>query len=146
MWTSVNAVVTTAVDAWLWAFQRFPPFVQLCALALPVTILALLAYRFASNQPAIRAVKNQLQAHMLELRLFQDDFGVTMRAQAQILKNSVLYAAHALVPMAVVFVPIALILIQVEARYAWRPIAPGESAIVEATLHSASLVSTAPVY
>jgi hypothetical protein len=145
MWTSLNAAVTAAVDAWLWAFRSFSPFVQLCALALPVTIMALLAYRFASNQAAIRAVKNRLQAHLLELRLFQDDFGVTLQAQAQILKHSLVYAAHALVPMAVVIVPIALILVQVEARYAWRPIAPGESTIVEATLRSTSAVSAAPV-
>jgi hypothetical protein len=68
-----------------------------------------------------------------------------MRSQAQILKNSLVYAAHALVPMAVVIVPIALILVQVEARYAWRPIAPGEATIVEATLRSTAPVSAVPV-
>lgn len=137
----INEVINTAVSGWLWAFQRFPPIVQFCALALPVTILALIAYRYASNQRGIHAVKNQLKAHLLELRLFQDDFAVTLRAQGQILKNSVIYTGYALAPMSIMIVPIILILIQVESRYAYRPLQPGESTIVEATVDSRTPVS-----
>lgn len=138
MWPAVNAALNAAVGGWLWAFERCEPLVQFCALALPVAVLALLAYRCASDQNGIHAVKDQLKAHLLELRLFKDDLSVTLRAQGQILKNSVRYTGYALAPMAIMIVPIVLILIQVESRYAFRPLQPGESTIVEVTVNSAT--------
>jgi hypothetical protein len=141
MWSAVNAFMNAAIGGWLWPFQRFSTVVQLCALALPVAVLALVAYRYASNQRAIHSVKNRLKAYLLELRLFQDDLAVTMRAQGQILKNSVIYTAHALVPMSLVIIPVALILVQVESRFAYRALAPGESTILEATLDVPAPVS-----
>lgn len=136
MLAAVNDVMTTAVDAWLWPFRSFPPVVQFCALALPVTALALVVYRYASDQAGIRRTKDMLKAYLLEVRLFRDDLPVTLRAQGQILKYSVLYARYALLPLAIMIVPIALILIQVESRYAFRPLEPDESTIVAVTLNS----------
>ena len=132
MWSSVNQVLSAAVGAWLWIFQQLPPLVHFVALALPVTVLALLVYRYASDQKGIHAVKEKMKAYLLETRLFKDDLAVTLRAQGQILKHSSIYAAYALVPMAIMFVPVVLLLIQVESRYAFRPLQPGESTLVEA--------------
>lgn len=134
MWSTINGAISAAVDAWLWAFQSFPPVVQFLALALPVTLLALLVYRYTSDQQGIRAVKNRLKAYLLELRLFKDDLRVQLHAQGQILKNSTIYMAYALVPMSVMIVPVVLLMIQVESRYAFRPLQPGESTIVEVTV------------
>jgi hypothetical protein len=142
MWSSVNQVITAAVTAWLWAFQRLPLLVQFVALALPLTVLALLVYRYASDQKGIHAVKDKMKAYLLETRLFRDDLGVTLRAQGQILKHSAMYAAYALVPMAVMFVPVVLLLIQVESRYAFRPLQPGESTLVEAHVDAPATVSS----
>jgi hypothetical protein len=144
MWPAVNGAVNAAVEGWLWAFNGFPAWVQFCALALPVTVLALLVYRYASDQNGIRAVKNSIKAHLLELRLFKDDLGVTLRAQGQILKSSVLYAGYALAPLAIMLIPIVLILIQVESRYAFRPLQPEESTLVEVSVDSATPVSELP--
>lgn len=141
MWPFINQLLNSAVSGWLWAFQGFPPIVQFCALALPVAILALMTYRYASNQKGIHAVKNRLKAFLLELRLFQDDLAVTLRAQGQILKNSVIYTGYALAPMSIMLVPIILILVQVESRYAFRALESGESTIVEATVDSPTPVS-----
>jgi hypothetical protein len=141
MWSAINGAINLAFEAWLWAFGRLPPLVQLCALAVPVTLLALLAYRYTSNQSGIRTVKNRIKAHLLELRLFKDDFGVTLRAQGQILKDSIVYIGHALVPLAVMLIPILLILIQVESRYAFRPLQTEESTLVEVSIDSTTPVS-----
>ncbi|MET0657050.1 MAG: hypothetical protein ABW110_02695 [Steroidobacteraceae bacterium] len=142
MWSAVNATINAAVEAWLWLFERFTPLVQFCALALPVTLFALLVYRHASDQAGIRAVKNRIQAHLLELRLFKDDLRVTLRAQGQILKGSLRYAGYALAPLAIMLIPMILILIQVESRYAFRPLLPQETTLVEATIDGSAPVST----
>lgn len=141
MWTVVNRTISTAVEAWLWIFRHFSPLVQFLALALPVAILALLVYRYASDQKGIHAVKDRIKAYLLETRLFKDDLAVTLHAQGQILKNSVIYAGYALLPMLVMIVPILLLLVQVESRYAYRPLHPGESTIVEARVATALPVS-----
>jgi hypothetical protein len=142
MWSSINQVVSTAVSAWLWMFQQLPLLVQFVALALPVTVLALLVYRYASDQKGIHAVKDKMKAYLLETRLFKDDLGVTLRAQGQILKHSAIYAAYALVPMAIMFVPVVLLLIQVESRYGFRPLQPGESTLVEVRVDAPDAVSS----
>jgi hypothetical protein len=141
MWSAVNQAISAAVGAWLWVFQQLPPLVHFVALALPVTVLALLVYRYASDQKGIHAVKNKMKAYLLETRLFKDDLAVTLRAQGQILKHSSIYAAYALVPMAIMFVPVVLLLIQVESRYAFRPLQPGESTLVEAQVDTQKTVS-----
>src|SRR3712207_353360 len=101
MWTAINQGINAVIDVWLWIFERFPILVQIFALAIPVTVLALLVYRYVSDQNGIRTIKNRIQAHLLELRLFKDDLRVTLRAQGHILKGSVRYAGYALAPLAV---------------------------------------------
>ena len=136
MWSAINGVFNAGVDAWLWALRSLPPFVHLCALALPAAVLALVVYRYASNQAGIHAVKDKLKAYLLELRLFKDDLPVTLRAQGQILRHSVAYMGYALVPLSIMIAPIVLLLIQIESRYAFRPLHPDETTLVEVALQA----------
>ena len=130
MWPFLNRSINAVFDLWLWPFQGLSPTWQICALALPLAIVALLVFRFASNQRGIEAAKDLIKAHLLELWLFKDDMRVTLRAQRQILRHSLAYMGHALVPMAVMAVPFILVIIQVESHYALRSLNPGESTIL----------------
>jgi len=134
VWSEVNYILGRAFDLWLWPFQDLPPTWQVCALGLPVAVFALLVFRYSSNQRAIERTKDLIKAHLLELRLYRDDVKVMMRAQLEILRHSLTYMRHALVPMAVMIVPLVLVMVQVESRYAFRALAPDESAIVTVTL------------
>lgn len=134
MWSEVNYILGRAFDLWLWPFQDLPPTWQVCWLALPVAMFALLVFRYSSNQRAIERTKDLIKAHLFELRLYRDDVNVIMRAQRKILRHSLTYMRHALVPMAVMIVPLILVMVQVESRYAFRALAPDESSIVTATL------------
>ena len=129
----INRLTTAVFDGWSWIVQAFPPVIQICVLALPVTAFALLIFRLVSNQDAIRDAKDKIKAHLLELRLFQDDLAVAVRTQGQIFRYSFVYLRAALLPAAVMFIPVLLIIFQVEARYAWRSLQPGGSAILTAT-------------
>lgn len=134
MWSVLNNVLNAAFDAWLWPFQGLSAIWQIIALALPATIFSLLVFRFASNQDGIRSAKNKIKAYLLELRIFQDDVGVTMRSQGQILRYVVIYMRYTLAPMIIMIVPFILILVQVESRMAFRGLEPGERAIVAVTM------------
>lgn len=134
MWASVNQLANAAFDLWIWPFQGLPAFWQACATAVPVTVFALLVFRYASNQRAIHAVKDKIKAHLLELWLYRDDLRVTLLALWAILGHTLVYMGHALLPMAVMIVPLALVIVQVESRFAFRGLDPGESSILKVTL------------
>ena len=134
MWAFVNRILNAAFDLWLWPFQALPAFWQLVALALPAALFGLLVFRFASDQDGIEAAKERVKAHLLELLLFRDDFRVSMRAQGQILRHNLVYMRKALLPMLVMIGPFVLALIQVESRFAYRSLAPGEATLIGVVL------------
>jgi hypothetical protein len=116
--------------------SKLDPAVQGIVLGLPVALLALLIYRFASNQQAITRTKDQITGQLLALRLFRDDFRIVLGAQGRIFRLVVRYLRLALLPMAILLVPVVLLLVQVESRFALRPLAVGESALIAVEIDS----------
>jgi len=106
------------------------PLVPLCVFSVATALVILLAYRFASNQRAIRRLKNLLQAHLLEVRLFQDQLGVVWRAYGKLLRATLGYLGWSLVPLAVVALPVTLLIAQMELRFGFRPLVPGETTLL----------------
>jgi hypothetical protein len=127
VYSIVNSLFNVLFDVLLWPLQALPATLQLCALGLPAAVFALLVFRFTSDQDGIETAKDKIKAHLMELRLYKDDFGVTMRAQGKILRHNLTYLRHALVPMAVMIGPFVLMLIQVESRFALRSLVSGEA-------------------
>jgi hypothetical protein len=121
----INRTVNTVFDAWLWPFQGLSATWQIIITALPVTVFALLVFRFASNQDGINAVKNKIKAYLLELWLYKDDLGILFRAQGQVIRYSAIYLRYALVPLLIMIVPLALVIVQLESLYAFRGLDPG---------------------
>jgi hypothetical protein len=101
-------------------------------------LLMLLIFRLTSNQEGIRKVKDKIKAHLLELRLFKDNMGVTMEAQGKILGANLRYIAYSAKPMLVMMVPLVLILIQLNLWFGYEPLRPGESAIVKVKLEESA--------
>jgi hypothetical protein len=115
------------------------PVWQGVLLGIPVGLLALLIYRLASNQSDIARTKTLLKANLLALRLFRDDLGVVLRTQGQIFRLVGRYLRLGLVPLAILLVPVLLLLIQIEARFAYRPMAVGKPALLTVTLDSTTI-------
>ena len=141
VWSAVNHSLNVAFDFYLWPFRSLPASWQACALAIPAAALALIVYRFTSDQTRIQNTKDRIKAHLLEFLLFKDDLGVILRAQGRILKYSLTYTRLALVPMAVMILPFILFLIQIESRFAFRSLEPGEAAILSITFDDTESVN-----
>jgi hypothetical protein len=141
MWTSFNNAMNGAFDIYLWPFQSLPVSVQVLALAIPPTIVALLAFRYTSNQAGITRAKNLIKAHLLELRLFKDDLRVLLQAQGRVLLNSLRYMRFGITPMLVMIVPFLIILVQVESRFAYSAVSLGEPVILTVTVDRTTAVS-----
>jgi hypothetical protein len=145
MWAAVNTVLNAVFDAFFWLVHRLPAEVQVAVLALPAALLALIVYRKFSNQASIRAAKNGIIAHLLELRLFRDDLRVLLHAEGRILLNIGRYLGHSLLPMLLMLPPFLLMLVQIESRFAFRGLAPDEQALITVSVESDHPVSRLPI-
>jgi len=133
MWNLYTGL-TRLFDLFLAPFQSLHPFWSLLTISLPTAILMLVILRYASNQERIRETKNRIRAHLLEIRIYKDDFGVLFTAQKKILLNTLKYLKYLLKPMFFIIVPVAIITIQLEGWFGYRPLKTGESTIISLKL------------
>ncbi|MGA2590153.1 MAG: hypothetical protein ABSH32_09580 [Bryobacteraceae bacterium] len=108
---SLTAIAMAAGATLAWAFGRF------------------------SDQERLALVKRKLRASLYAFRLYGDEPALIFRAQKQLLLWNARYLALLLRPMALTIVPTLVLLIALDAVYAHRPLAAGESAIVTAQLN-----------
>lgn len=124
------SVVNSAFDLIFEPFVDRPPLLALVVFAFATAFILLLIYRFVPDQRAIRRAKNLLEAHLLEVRLFQDQFGVVGRAWGKLLRATLSYLGWSLFPLLVVAIPITLLVAQMELRFSSRPFLPAESTLL----------------
>lgn len=99
-------------------------------------VVLLVIFKYTSNQRAIGRVRDNIKAHMLALKLFKDSMSVTLQAQGQVFKGALLLLVHAVRPMVVMIVPVALLLSQMGLWYQSRPLMPGEETVVTMQLNN----------
>jgi hypothetical protein len=97
-------------------------------------VLMLMAFKYTSNQSAIKRVRNGIKADLLALSLFKENVAVSLRAQGRIFAGAARLLALAVVPTLVMIVPMSLLLGQLALWYQARPLAVGEETVVTLTL------------
>jgi uncharacterized membrane protein (DUF106 family) len=97
-------------------------------------LLMLFIFRRTSNQAGIRRSKDRIKAHLLELRLFKENMGVTWRAQGGILRANLRYIGYSFRPLLVMIVPLILILVQMNFWFGYKALDIGEAAILKVRL------------
>lgn len=97
-------------------------------------LAAVLVFGYVSNQESLRRIKNRIQAHLLELRLFPDQPGVVLRAYGQVLRWTLAYLAYNLKPLAILTLPLVIIMVQLDLRLGYKPFQAHESFILTAKL------------
>lgn len=125
---------THIFDAIFAPFRSSPPVVAVSAVSLLTGVLMLIAFRYTSNQDAIRKTKETIKAYILEIKLFKHDPRIVMGAQRRILRYSVGHLRYTLVPFLVMLPLLVLILVQLHLRFSYSPLRPGESAVVTVKL------------
>lgn len=97
-------------------------------------ILLLLAFKYTSNQKAIKRVRADIKANLLALKLFKESAAVALNAQGRILAAAFWLAVYAIVPILVMAVPVLLVIAQLGLWYQHRPLHAGEDAVVTVKL------------
>ncbi len=97
-------------------------------------LAAVLVFGYVSNQENLRRIKNRIQAHLLELRLFPDQLGVVLKAYGRVLRWTLAYLTYNLKPLAILMLPLVIIMVQLDLRLGSRPFQAHESFILTAKL------------
>jgi hypothetical protein len=139
-----NALVTVvvwlngaanALGEWvLLPIALMPGWLSATLIAAVTGIVLLVIFKYTSNQRAIQRVRNRIDANLLALKLFKESSRVTIEAQGRLLAGAGKLFALALVPTAVMIVPVTLILGQLSLWYQQRPLEVGEEAVITLAL------------
>jgi len=131
------------------------PLLLVLAISIVIGLLMVIVFRYTSDQKAIGRAKDRLKAHLLAVRLFQDQLPVVMRAYGRILRGTGSYLRLAFTPFLIAILPITFLIVQLDHYFGWLPLRPAQTFLVEARVeeHAASevelqlpseLVSSAP--
>ncbi len=111
-----------------------PGWLSATAIAAVTGVVLLVVFKHTSDQGAIRRVRNDIDAHLLALKLFKDSARVALRAQGRVLLGAGRLFVLAVVPMLVMALPVTLILGQLSLWYQARPLRVGEESVITLTL------------
>jgi hypothetical protein len=134
--TVANAMLDRLFDLLLRPLRPLPIAFSLAVVSLATALAILLVVRATSNQQALAAVKRQMYADVLEMRLFNDDLRAMWRAQWSILQHNGRYLRLSLVPALWTVVPLALVLTQLQFHFGYAEVGVGQAVIVTAALKS----------
>lgn len=85
-------------------------------------VLALLVFKKISWQKGIKSAKDKIKAHMIEIRLYQDDLVVVATAVLKVLARNVVYLGLNFGPILPLAVPFMVLTAQLVVRYAYDPL------------------------
>jgi uncharacterized membrane protein (DUF106 family) len=121
------------------AMAAMPGWLSNLILSAIFGILAIVIFKFTSNQTAIGKVRDNIKAQMLAMKLFKDSMAVTLLVQRRMFTGALLLMLHSLRPMLVMIIPFSLVLAQLGLWYQARPLMPGEQTVLTVKVDPAEI-------
>jgi len=140
---ALNRLLTAAFDVVLWPLEKLGAATALIVVSGVFGVLALLAFKYISWQKGIKAAKDRIKGHMIEIRLYQDDLVVVGKAVSKVLGRNLQYLALNFGPFIPLAIPFVFVAAQFVVRYAYDPLPvtaaevrllPGQGTLVEVQL------------
>ena len=134
----------------------WPPLTVVILVSALFGLAMVVAFRYTSDQKAIARAKDQLKAHMLAVRLFQDQLGVVLHSYARIISGTGRYLQLTFKPLLIAIVPLTFVVVQLDHYLGWHPLSPAQPFVLEAQVANpealndltlqlpSALVSTSP--
>ena len=119
------------------------PLLLVLAISIVIGLLMVIGFRYTSDQKAIGRAKDKLKAHLLAVRLFQDQLPVVMRAYGHILGGTGSYLRLAFTPFLIAILPITFLIVQLDRYFGWVPLQPAQTFLVEARVEDPTALNEA---
>jgi hypothetical protein len=131
---SLYIYINKIIDLLMRPMEGLHPLVPLALWSVIVGVVAMIIYKYTSNQDGIHDAKEKIKGHFYEVWLYIDDAAVIARAQLLIMLNALRYLGYALPPLVIMIVIFFPLFANFETRYAMRPVAPGDDVLVKLRL------------
>src|SRR5436190_15903604 len=118
-------------------FRSHAPLIFVFVLSLVIGFLMVVVFRYTSDQKAIHVAKDHLKAHLLAVRLFQDQLQVVFISYWRIVRSTGTYLRLALMPLLYVSVPLIFLLVQVDRYLGHTAIQVGQPFLLKAQVADA---------
>lgn len=133
----LNSALRGLFNALLDPLRGLSPWFGLVPLAILTAIAMLLIFKYTSKQDRLAIVKDRMFAGIFEIRLFNDDIVLMLKAFGSVLKHSLHYMGLAFYPALVIILPLLIVLLgQLEFRYAYEGFSPGDQVLLEVDLQA----------
>jgi len=132
--SAFNSITSAIFNVIMAPFGHGPALFDLLVWPVVCGIVALVVYKYLSNQKGIERAKDKVKVHIYEIRLFGHDPLVVLLATAKVFLRNFVYLGHQMLPMVVLTVPMLTILVQLEAHYAFDPSPVGSVDLLKLTL------------
>lgn len=119
------------------------PAVIVVGISLVVGLIMVIVFGYTSDQKAIHGAKDRLKAHLLALRLFQDQIQVVLRSYGRIVVATGRYLRLAFKPLLFVIVPMTFLIVQLDRYLGSVPISTGQSFLVKARMDNPEALNEA---
>ena len=110
------------------------PLLIVFTLSIMIGFLMVIVFRYTSNQKAIRIAKDHLKAHLLAVRLFQDQIQVVLISYWRIIRSTGTYLRLAFMPLLYVSVPLIVLMVQIDRYLGYTPLSTGQTFLLTAKL------------
>lgn len=140
-----NSVTSAIFDVILAPFGHGPAGFDLLVWPILGGIIALIVYKYASNQKGIERAKDQIKMHLYEVRLYRHDMLVVLGSTVMIFLKNFIYVGHNVMPMLVMAPPMLTVMFQLEANYAFAPSEVGSVELLEVQLQKGSDVKATDI-
>ena len=138
--TSLLGRISGLLDVVLAPLAGFPPYVGLTVLSLVAGALLVLLYGAVTDQDRLRAIRDQIKVLFLEVRLYRNDLAASLAVQREILAQNLAYLRHTALAAVVLTLPVVVLLADMNVRYGARPVPPGGSVRITATVRAPELL------
>ena len=106
------------------------PALIVVGISLVIGLVMVVVFRYTSDQKAIHVAKDRLKAHLLALRLFQDQIPVVLRSYGRIVLATGRYLRLAFKPLLFVIVPLTFLIVQLDRYLGSMPVEVGHPFLI----------------
>ena len=118
---AINRAVTSFFDVVLTPLEAISDEFALLFVSGVFGVLALWIFKHISWQRGIKATKDKIKGHLIEIRLYQDDLVVVGKAIGKVLFRNLQYLLLNFGPFVPLAIPFALVAAQMVVRYGFEP-------------------------
>ena len=114
--------------AGLWGIHS--PLLIVILVSIVIGLIMVVLFGYTSDQKKIHVAKDQLKAHLLAVRLYQDQLPVVMKTYGRIILGTGRYIRLAFMPLLYVIIPITLLIVQLDRYLGEMPVEPQQPFLI----------------